>query len=244
MKIYKSLRLTNLDQNLSKNEKLIYNHLILCLDTEKGFAYPSYPELMLVLGVKRRNAISEAIEGLREKGYIETQKGYRGANNYYLLKHITSNETDTSNEIDTSNETDTSTSNETDTPLVTKPLLNKLNDKLNDKLNIYSRVVTRLNELASKKFSPKTKTTIGIINARLKEGYVEEDFYKVIDIKTKEWINDPMMNKFLRPETLFGNKFESYLNQEQELKDQFNDKPKGKVIPLSAFGLEEDVVNE
>ena len=69
MKKYKSLRLTNLDQNLSKNEKLIYNHLILCLDTEKGFAYPSYPELMLVLGVKRRNAISEAIEGLREKGF-------------------------------------------------------------------------------------------------------------------------------------------------------------------------------
>ena len=66
LKKYKSLRLTNLDQNLSKNEKLIYNHLILCFDTEKGFAYPAYPELMLVLGVKRRNAISEAIEGLRE----------------------------------------------------------------------------------------------------------------------------------------------------------------------------------
>ena len=221
MKKYKSLRLTNLDQNLSKNEKLIYNHLILCLDTEKGFAYPSYPELMLVLGVKRRNTISETIEGLREKGYIETQKGYRGANNYYLLKHITSNETDT--------------------PLVTKPLLNKLNDKLNDKLNIYSRVVSRLNELASKKFSPKTKTTIGFINARLKEGYVEEDFYKVIDVKVKEWLNDPMMNKFLRPKTLFGTNFESYLNQEQELKEQIQDKPKGKVLD---FKIGRDIVNE
>ena len=58
MKKYKALRATNLDPNLSKNEKLLYNHLILCIDSEKGFAYPPYPELMEVLGVKRRNTVS------------------------------------------------------------------------------------------------------------------------------------------------------------------------------------------
>lgn len=108
---YKMLRLTNLDKNLGKNEKLIYNHLILCFDEEKGFAYPPYPELMQVLGVKRRNSVADTVEGLRVKEYIETKKGFRGANNYYLLKYITSNENDT--------------------PLVTKSLLNKLNNKLN-----------------------------------------------------------------------------------------------------------------
>lgn len=40
-----------------------------------------------------------------------------------------------------------------------------------------------------------------------------EDFEKVIDTKTAQWLNDPIMNKFLRPETLFGPKFESYLNE-------------------------------
>ena len=28
-----------------------------------------------------------------------------------------------------------------------------------------------------------------------------------------DWLNDKTMKKYLRPETLFGTKFESYLNQ-------------------------------
>ena len=133
---YKMLRLTNLDENLCKSEKLIYNHLILCFDEERGFAYPTYPELMQVLSVKRRNSVADTIDSLRAKEYIETKKGFRGANNYYLLKYVTSNETDTSIKNVTSNKTDTSTSNEIDTPLVTEPLLNNINNKLNNKVNI------------------------------------------------------------------------------------------------------------
>lgn len=129
---YKALRLTNLDEDLNKNEKLIYGHLILCFNEIKGYSYPAYPELMKVLGVKRRNSVSDAVENLRYKRYIKTEKGYRGQNNYYLLKHITSNESVTSNE------NDTRTSNESVTPLVTETLLNKLNNKLNNKFNIDS----------------------------------------------------------------------------------------------------------
>ena len=40
----------------------------------------------------------------------------------------------------------------------------------------------------------------------------------MIDKKYKEW-KDSEMEKFLRPETLFSNKFESYLNQ-PEIKKQ------------------------
>jgi len=40
-----------------------------------------------------------------------------------------------------------------------------------------------------------------------------EDFKTVIDKKCVEWMNDEKMEKFLRPVTLFGPKFESYLNQ-------------------------------
>lgn len=50
------------------------------------------------------------------------------------------------------------------------------------------------------------------INARLNEGYTVDDFYEVIDKKYDEW-QGTEMEKYLRPETLFGNKFESYLNQ-------------------------------
>ena len=41
----------------------------------------------------------------------------------------------------------------------------------------------------------------------------ELNFKTVIDIKTKEWLHDATMSKYLRPETLFGTKFESYLNE-------------------------------
>lgn len=135
---YKALRLTNLDEDLNKNEKLIYGHLILCFNETKGYSYPAYPELMKVLGVKRRNSVSDTVENLRYKRYIKTKKGYRGQNNYYLLKYITSNESVTSNKNDTSNENDTRTSNESVTPLVTETLLNNINNKLNNKLNIDS----------------------------------------------------------------------------------------------------------
>lgn len=90
---------------------------------------------------------------------------------------------------------------------------NDKNEENEKKDNIYTRVITRLNEKASKNFKSTTQKTKTSIDARLKEGFVEEDFYKVIDNKCIDWLNNNEMNKFLRPETLFGNKFESYLNQ-------------------------------
>ena len=54
---------------------------------------------------------------------------------------------------------------------------------------------------------------------RLIEGYKEEDFFLVIDKKYKEW-KDSEMEKFLRPETLFSNKFESYYNQPEIMKQR------------------------
>ena len=50
------------------------------------------------------------------------------------------------------------------------------------------------------------------IMARFKEGYTLEDFKQVIDIKTAEWKDSPEFSKYLRPETLFGSKFDGYLN--------------------------------
>lgn len=74
------------------------------------------------------------------------------------------------------------------------------------------KVIKYLNERAGTKYRPNIKKTKDLIQARLNDGYTEEDFYTVIDKKVSEWI-DSEMAKFLRPETLFSNKFESYLNQ-------------------------------
>lgn len=54
------------------------------------------------------------------------------------------------------------------------------------------------------------------IRARLAEKFTVTDCKKVIDTKTEEWGKDDKMRKYLRPETLFGGKFENYLNQKAE----------------------------
>lgn len=76
----------------------------------------------------------------------------------------------------------------------------------------YKEIIDYLNLKANKKYK-YTKTTISKINARCNEGFTLEDFKQVIDIKCNQWINDSKMKVYLRPETLFGTKFESYLNE-------------------------------
>jgi len=90
-----------------------------------------------------------------------------------------------------------------------------------EKNNIYSLIIDYLNQKTSKNFKSTSKKTRGYINARLKENFTIDDFQKVIDIKTEEWNNDKKMCNYLRPETLFGNKFESYLNQKKTTKTEY-----------------------
>ena len=81
-------------------------------------------------------------------------------------------------------------------------------------INIYSSIINYLNSSAKTKFRQSNKKTKTLIKARINEGFTEEDFFRVIDNKVREWANTEM-EKYLRPETLFGTKFESYLNQKE-----------------------------
>ena len=78
---------------------------------------------------------------------------------------------------------------------------------------IYREIVEYLNAKAGTKYKPTTKATRDKITARLNEGFTVADFKRVIDVKTSEWLNDPKMAEYLRPFTLFGTKFEGYLQQ-------------------------------
>ena len=80
----------------------------------------------------------------------------------------------------------------------------------------YAEITDYLNEKAGSQFRSSTKKTQSLIKARFNEGFKIDDFKRVIDIKTNEWLNNKDMSKYLRPETLFGTKFESYLNQEHK----------------------------
>lgn len=89
---------------------------------------------------------------------------------------------------------------------------NTTKKKEKDNNNIYSLVIDYLNRKASTNYKSTTKNTQSFINARVREGYTVEDFKKVIDSKSKDWLNTDF-EKYLRPSTLFGTKFENYLNE-------------------------------
>lgn len=74
----------------------------------------------------------------------------------------------------------------------------------------YSEIIGRLNTVCGTRFSTKTEAT-KLIRGRFRDGYTMDDFFKVIDAKSAQWLHDEKMSKYLRPQTLFGNKFESYL---------------------------------
>ena len=95
----------------------------------------------------------------------------------------------------------------------TQPKHSRYTDKkLKNKKKIYSVVLEYLNNKVKKNYKSTDKHK-SLINSRINDGYTIDDFMKVIDIKAKEWLNTDLA-KYLRPETLFGNKFDGYLNQE------------------------------
>lgn len=81
-----------------------------------------------------------------------------------------------------------------------------------NKKHIVEQIVEHLNEKAGTAYRASTKATQQHINARLSEGFTVEEFFKVIDSRCAEWMGDPKMAQYLRPSTLFGPKFENYLN--------------------------------
>lgn len=80
------------------------------------------------------------------------------------------------------------------------------------KESIVKSTIEYLNLKANTNYKSTTTKTIALINARVKEGFTLEDFKKVIDNKCKTWLKTDY-EKYLRPETLFGTKFEGYLNE-------------------------------
>lgn len=97
-------------------------------------------------------------------------------------------------------------------------------------IGIIKNVVNYLNTVCNTNYKYSSETTKKKIRARLNEGFTEDDFYSVIDVKYAEWGKDSSMSKYLRPETLFGTKFESYLNQCQRKEDHIdNSKTNGGI---------------
>ena len=99
-------------------------------------------------------------------------------------------------------------------------------DKVYINNNIYNvtiaEIIEYLNLKLNSKYTTKNKQTNKHIKARIDEGHTVEEFKTVIDNMVAKWGNDTKMSQYLRPETLFGNKFESYLNLKVVTQEQSN----------------------
>ena len=83
----------------------------------------------------------------------------------------------------------------------------------------YKEIIEYLNLKTNRNYSYEAKGNRNLIKARFNENCTLEDFKKVIDVKVSQWKGNIEMQQYLRPRTLFGVKFDDYLNEEM---------PKGK----------------
>ena len=215
-----------LDENLSIMEVVLLTE-IKSLDNEKGcFASNAYLSNFFGLSKGR---ISQLVNQLKDKGYITVKyqregkqikqrvirvvsQLNRGINfpkqpiknpKQWYLENVKENSTSINNTV---NSTDIYSQAEPDgVAEKTKTIVGYLNEKTDSHY---------------KATTPKTKQ---LVQARLKEGFSVDDFKTVIDKKTATWLNDSKMNKYLRPLTLFGTKFEDYLNEKVKGQPNKND---------------------
>lgn len=88
-------------------------------------------------------------------------------------------------------------------------ILTNIYNNIKDKV---SSIINYLNSKVGVMYKASNTKTINLVKARLKDGFTIEDFKTVIDKKVKAW-KGTIFEQYLTPFTLFGEKFEVYLNQ-------------------------------
>ena len=216
------------DDRICANAKLLYGE-ITALCNEKGVCWAGN-EYFASLYKTTKETISRWIRQLKENSYIKVKIFYKKNskeidkriiaiyNQYPIDENV--NTPYQKNQIIGIDKKINTPCQKSQSPIdeKVKENITSINNTINN--NIYTQVIEYLNQKTSKNFKSTSQKTRKLIQARIKDDYTLEDFKKVINTKTKEWINDKAMNKYLRPETLFGTKFESYLNEEIEISEE------------------------
>ena len=98
-------------------------------------------------------------------------------------------------------------------PIVEKPKIQrKKSDESSYPNEVYETIIDCLNQSTGKNYKHNSAINRKFITSRLNDGFTVDDFKRVIEVKSINWLGGKM-EQFLRPETLFSNKFESYLNE-------------------------------
>lgn len=156
-----------------------------------------------------RQTVISSLKSLIEKGYIE--KAEKVINGVKFCEYQSKNLTGVVKKFDRG-------SQESLTGGSQKSLPNNIAiDNLSNNKEIYIAVIDYLNSKTGQSFRSSTKATQQHINARIAEGFTIEDFKRVVDNMWTDW-HGTEWEKYLRPSTLFGSKFENYLNRKPQNK--------------------------
>jgi uncharacterized phage protein (TIGR02220 family) len=98
-------------------------------------------------------------------------------------------------------------------PIIEKPKPQRKKSEESSYPNeVYETIIDCLNQSTGKNYKNNSAINRKFITSRLNDGFTVDDFKRVIEVKSINWLGGKM-EQFLRPETLFSNKFESYLNE-------------------------------
>lgn len=209
-------------KRLSNNAKLLYMLLFdrLELSLKNGwhdkdgnvFQYYTNEQLMIDLNCNSNKTIIKIKKELKDAGLItEVRQGMNLPNRIYLGALNGSVES-TFQEVQKVHHGSVENTLSEVQKVHTIKTENTKTENNNNIFLICQEVISYLNLKSQKNFKVDTASHQKFIKARLKEGYVLEDFKKVVDIMVAKW-KGTEYEQYLQPQTLFGNKMDNYLNQ-------------------------------
>lgn len=209
-------------KTLSNNAKMLYMLLFdrLELSLKNGwhdkegnvFQYYTNEQLMIDLNCNSNNTIIKIKKELKDAGLMtEVRQGMNLPNRIYL-EALNGSVESTFQEVQKVHLGSAKSAFQEVQKVHTIKTENTKTENNNNILSICKEVISYLNLKSKKNFKVNTASHQKFIKARLKEGYVLEDFKKVVDIMVAKW-KGTEYEQYLQPQTLFGNKMNNYLNQ-------------------------------
>lgn len=210
------------DTELSIGSKGLYAYICAYAGNENK-AFPTRELITYELSISKDTFCKYKNE-LEKKGYIEVLKvksnnGQFNNNLYEITSYPCPKKPDTDKPDTVLPDTDPPDTEIKDTTNNSLTSNNYINNNLtsNNKQYIpFQEIIEYLNLRTSSNFKWTTSKNQWLIKSRWDEKFNIDDFKIVIDRKSKEWLNTDQA-KYLRPETLFGTKFEGYVNQKESI---------------------------
>lgn len=220
------------DKRLSLNQIKVLLALFSFRNNDTGLCFPSRNSISKKTGI-RITTVSEVTTELESLEWVEKtwheslykyhvripDEKFRSMTwtEYRKFKNDKKEKEDTGSNTVRPNRTEIVLGNRTHnrhkvTDLIIKPPISPITNQVE---GVYEEILADLNEKTGKNYKSTSRANQKWIDLRLADGHTVEDFKTVNTVKAKDWNNSPEQNKYLRPETLYGNKFDGYLQQKE-----------------------------